>query len=64
MRNSGWNPAGRKQSPFARLRDEESGADMIEYALIATLVALGAIAAIQGVGTKIGSYYSTIASSL
>lgn len=37
---------------------------MIEYALIATLIALAAIAGIQGVGTKIASYYSSIASSL
>jgi pilus assembly protein Flp/PilA len=48
----------------ARLLYEDSGADMIEYALIATLIALAAVAAIQGVGNKIASYYSSIDSSL
>lgn len=47
-----------------RFWHEESGADMIEYALIGTLIALAAIASIQGVGTKIASYYSSIASSM
>jgi Flp pilus assembly pilin Flp len=37
---------------------------MIEYALIGTLIALAAIAGISGVGTKVASYYSSIASSL
>lgn len=65
MRRRGSNAAGETESPFlVRLRYDESGADMIEYALIATLIALAAIAAIQGVGTKIASYYSNIASSL
>jgi pilus assembly protein Flp/PilA len=65
MRGGGADAAGRRGSPvLARLRDEESGADMIEYALIATLVALGAIAAIDSVGDKIANYYRSIGSSL
>lgn len=65
MKVGGSNAAHRTGNPFLdRLRHEESGADMIEYALIATLIALAAIAGIQGVGTKIASYYSSIASSL
>ena len=65
MRSGISNPAGRTEGPLlTRLRYEESGADMIEYALIATLIALAAIAGIQGVGSKIASYYSSIASSL
>lgn len=47
-----------------RLCREESGADMIEYGLIATLIALAAIAAMEGVGSKIAAYYSNIASSM
>ncbi|HEY1808704.1 MAG TPA: Flp family type IVb pilin [Acidobacteriaceae bacterium] len=49
---------------LAHLWYDESGADMIEYVLIATWIALVAIAAVQGVGDKVGSYYNTIASSL
>jgi pilus assembly protein Flp/PilA len=65
MRRGGCNAAGGTESLLlVRLRYEESGADMIEYALIATLIALAAVAAIQGVGTKIASYYSSIASSM
>ena len=57
--------AGRTEKTLlGRLRHEDSGADMIEYVLIASLIALGAIAAMQGVGSKIGSYYSSIASSM
>lgn len=55
---------GAEKPVLARVLEEESGADMIEYALIATLIALAAIASIQGVGTKIASYYSSIANSL
>ncbi|HZZ38345.1 MAG TPA: Flp family type IVb pilin [Acidobacteriaceae bacterium] len=65
MKRGGSNPAGGMESPIlARLRYEESGADMIEYALIGTLIALAAIASIQGVGSKIAGYYSNIASSM
>ncbi len=65
MKGGGMNVAGRTKSLIlARFRDDESGADMIEYALIATLVALGAIAAIDSVGDKIANYYSSIGSSL
>lgn len=65
MRRSGGDAAG-KTGPgvLARLRDEESGADMIEYVLIATLIALAAIAAVDQVGDKIANYYSSIGSSL
>ncbi|HEX3987119.1 MAG TPA: Flp family type IVb pilin [Acidobacteriaceae bacterium] len=65
MRCGGWNATGgTENSLLTRLRYEESGADMIEYALIGTLIALAAIAGISGVGTKVASYYSSIASSL
>lgn len=65
MASSGWNPAGTDPSLlYARLQREESGADMIEYALIATLIALAAIAAIDGVGDKISNYYKSIGSSV
>ena len=45
------------------LRDE-SGQDLIEYALVAALIALGAIAAMNGVATGIQNAFSAVASSL
>jgi len=65
MRHGGSHPAGgRTRLLLDRFWNEESGADMIEYVLIATLIALAAIAGVQGVGNKIASYYSSINSSL
>lgn len=65
MTGGGWNAANGTRGPLlGRFRDDESGADMIEYALIGTLIALAAIAGISGVGTKVASYYSSITSSL
>ena len=45
------------------LRDE-SGQDLIEYALVAALIALGAITAMGKVATGISTAFSTIASNL
>ena len=43
---------------------DESGQDLIEYALVAALIALGAIAAMQGLATGISTAFSTISSDL
>ena len=43
---------------------EDSGQDLIEYALIAALIALGAIVAMGSLSTKIGAEFNTIGSSL
>jgi len=45
------------------LRDE-SGQDLIEYALVAALIALGAITAMKGLATGISTAFSTISSDL
>jgi pilus assembly protein Flp/PilA len=45
------------------LRDE-SGQDLIEYALIAALVALGAILAMKGLANKISNEFNTVGNSL
>jgi pilus assembly protein Flp/PilA len=42
------------------LYHDESGQDLIEYALIAVLVALVAIAGLNGLGSSIKSEYTTI----
>ncbi len=45
------------------LRDE-SGQDLIEYALVAALIALGAVAAMGTVATGISNAFSAVASDL
>lgn len=44
--------------------NDESGQNLIEYALIAALVALAAIAAMTTLGTTIGNAFTTIGSKL
>jgi pilus assembly protein Flp/PilA len=46
------------------LLTDDSGQDLIEYALIAALVALGAILAMRGLSNKISNEFNTIGSSL
>jgi len=46
------------------LRRDESGQDLIEYALVAALIALGAVASMKTVSTAIGSAFSTINTQL
>jgi pilus assembly protein Flp/PilA len=43
---------------------EESGQDLIEYALVAALIGLGAIAAMSGLGGKIGTAFNTVGNDL
>ena len=45
------------------LRDE-SGQDLIEYALVAALIALGAITAMRGLATGLSTAFSSISSNL
>lgn len=45
------------------LRDD-SGQDLIEYALVAALVGLGAVASMKTLSTKIGTAFTTIGTSL
>lgn len=42
----------------------ESGQDLIEYALVAALIALGAVAAMTGLGGKIGNAFSSVGNTL
>ena len=45
------------------IRNEE-GATAIEYGLIAALIAVAAIAAMQGVGTKLNSTFNNVSGQL
>jgi pilus assembly protein Flp/PilA len=47
-----------------RLWKDESGQDLTEYALLLVLVALVAVAALQGLATAINKVYNTAASDL
>lgn len=46
------------------LLSDESGQDMIEYALVAALIALAAIGAMNTLGSKISNEFNTVGSSL
>ncbi|HUE80443.1 MAG TPA: Flp family type IVb pilin [Sphingomicrobium sp.] len=47
-----------------KLTRNELGATAIEYALIASLIAIAAIAAMQSVGTNLNATYSNVANAL
>jgi pilus assembly protein Flp/PilA len=49
---------------FRRLHEDESGQDLIEYALVAALIAFAAVTAMQGLATSINSAFSVIGSKL
>ena len=46
------------------LVQEESGQDLIEYALVAALIGLGAVASMQKFATTIGNAFTTVGSTL
>ena len=49
---------------FQDLKNREEGQDLIEYALLAALIALGATVAVGSVGTALSSGFTKISSSL
>ena len=46
------------------LQHDESGQDLIEYALIAALIAVAAITALKGLSNKISNEFNVIGNSL
>jgi pilus assembly protein Flp/PilA len=46
------------------LYNDESGQDLIEYALVAALVGLGSVAAMNSLAINIGSTYNSVGSTL
>jgi len=46
------------------LMTEESGQDLIEYALVAALVGLGSVAAMSGLANSIGNTFNGIGTAL
>jgi pilus assembly protein Flp/PilA len=49
---------------FKNLLHDESGQDLIEYALVAALIAIIAITGLNGLATKINSEFTKIGSDL
>jgi pilus assembly protein Flp/PilA len=49
---------------LVRFLREETGQDLVEYALVATLIALGAVALIKGFGGKISNALNTVTTNL
>ena len=43
---------------------EDSGQDLIEYALVAALVALGSVTAMRGLATSLSSTFNGVGSAL
>jgi pilus assembly protein Flp/PilA len=52
------------KSTFKRFAQDESGATAIEYGLIAAGISLAIIAAVNGLGTNLGSKFTSINTSL
>lgn len=52
------------QALLAKLRRDEKGATVIEYALIAALIAVVAIVGFRALGTQVNDTLNTISSSL
>lgn len=49
---------------FLRLVQCERGANAIEYALVASLIAIAAVAAYQNLGNKVDTMYNNISNHL
>jgi len=51
-------------SKFLTLIKNSKGATAIEYGLIAALIAVAAIAAMQGIGNKLGTTFNNVSNKL
>jgi pilus assembly protein Flp/PilA len=49
---------------FLKLIRDQKGATAIEYGLIAALIAVAAIGAMQGIGTKLSTTFNNVSNSL
>jgi pilus assembly protein Flp/PilA len=49
---------------FVKLMNDSEGATAIEYGLIAALIAVAAIGAMRGIGTKLNSTFNNVSSQL
>jgi pilus assembly protein Flp/PilA len=49
---------------WAGLLADESGQDLIEYALILAFIALGSVATMQGLAASLGSFFGSLGTTL
>jgi pilus assembly protein Flp/PilA len=49
---------------FLKIMKNSKGATAIEYGLIAALIAVAAIAAMQNIGTKLGTTFNNVSNAL
>jgi pilus assembly protein Flp/PilA len=49
---------------FLKMIRNEKGATAIEYGLIAALIAVAAIGAMQSIGTKLGTTFNNVSNNL
>ena len=49
---------------FAKLMNNAEGATAIEYGLIAALIAVAAIGAMRGIGSKLNTTFENVSSNL
>lgn len=49
---------------FSKLHKEDSGQDLVEYALIAALIAVACVTAIKGVATAINAEFTKVSGQL
>ena len=49
---------------FIKIIRDSKGATAIEYGLIAALIAVAAIAAMQSIGTKLGTTFNNVSAKL
>ena len=52
------------KSMISTFVQDESGQDLIEYALVAALIGLGTVASMQSLAGKIGNTLSTVGNTL
>jgi pilus assembly protein Flp/PilA len=49
---------------FARFVREENGQDLIEYALLASMISIAAIGVLPGVGTAVTNVFTAVTTAL
>jgi pilus assembly protein Flp/PilA len=55
---------GPQMAKFLKLLRNDEGATAIEYGLIAALIAVAAIGAMQGIGNKLNTTFNNVSNSL
>jgi pilus assembly protein Flp/PilA len=53
-----------EMAKFLKIMKNSKGATAIEYGLIAALIAVAAIAAMQNIGTKLGTTFNNVSNAL